>query len=118
MEGGRTQGDINAARVDDAGGGTLLDRVHVVAHTGKIGQLARRLADGLGDARQRALGEDGDVLGRGRGGRQGEDSAGGVLHCGRFVVAFGGCVGAELLRNERLGPVRFGQVWPLNERAW
>ncbi len=77
---GRTQGHVDAALVDDAGGGGRLDGVHVLADAGKVGRGARGGADGGDDARERALGEDGDVLGRdGRG--QGEDG-GGVLHFG------------------------------------
>jgi hypothetical protein len=87
-----TQGRVDAAALDDAGCGGVLDGVHVFADADKVGGLAATAAaDAADDALERALREDADVLGRGGRGQREEGSA--VLHYGgwcRSVVLWDG----------------------------
>jgi len=75
-EGGRThtESNIGTAFVDNAAGGRSGQGIHVLADAGVVCGLASRgAADGIEDAGQRALWEDGDVLRRGDGGQGGDD---------------------------------------------
>ena len=71
---GHTRGDPSAALLNNAAGGGGGQGAHVRAHAGVVGGRATgSTADGIEDAAQGALGEDGDVLRRGDGGQGGND---------------------------------------------